>query len=495
VAEQTQAKSLRYAAAEGMAFLAVQSVASRVVLFGAQVVLGFLLTPSEFGVVGLALLVTTVAWTFIGFGVDTVLQQRSSKLVLWEKAAFAVSMGQGILAALALALAAPLIARAFGEPDIVGPLMLVAVSMPIIALSVVPGAKIYAGLNFRWAAGYALLELLSNQILIVVLALLHTGVYAFFIPMPAIFGLRAIFYLRKTPLALRGRAKLKQVWYFLRQGGRVFLSKLILSLIDQGDYLLLGLFATAQAVGYYYFAFRLAAMPVRVVAGNLQSILFSTLTRFGTEKSRMIEAALKSAEALSYIVTPLCFFQAAVADPILRSLFGDKWLPSILLLQILSLGLPAEAIASVARAHLTAVGAFDTFLKFSSVSGICFFIVVGVGAHQAQATGVAIGVFAYYVVLQPILFFRVFPPGRRWLQHASRIFLGPAALSVVSVSVGLVASLAFSSDGPLLRAIVILSVSSVIYLGLLQLIQKQIFDELWNLGREIVRRNTRPAPG
>ncbi|WP_163593482.1 oligosaccharide flippase family protein, partial [Klebsiella variicola] len=87
------------------------------VLFGAQVVLGFLLTPSEFGVVGLALLVTTVAWTFIGFGVDTVLQQRSSKLVLWEKAAFAVSMGQGILAALALALAAPLIARAFGEPD------------------------------------------------------------------------------------------------------------------------------------------------------------------------------------------------------------------------------------------------------------------------------------------------------------------------------------------------------------------------------------------
>ncbi|WP_213030298.1 hypothetical protein, partial [Acinetobacter baumannii] len=73
-------------------------------------------------------------------------------------------------------------------------------------------------------------------------------------------------------------------------------------------------------------------------------------------------------------------------------------------------------------------------------------------------------VFAYYVVLQPILFFRVFPPGRRWLQHASRIFLGPAALSVVSVSVGLVASLAFSSDGPLLRAIVILSVSSVIYL-------------------------------
>jgi hypothetical protein len=152
-------------------------------------------------------MVTTVTWTFVGLGADTVLQQRSSKLLFWEKAPFTVSMGQGLLAALAAA--APLCARAFAEPAIVGPLLLVAASMPILAVSVVPGATIYAGLNFRWAAGYTLVELVANQLLIVIFALHHFGVYAFFIPIPLVFALRAVFYLRKMPLALRGRVKIK----------------------------------------------------------------------------------------------------------------------------------------------------------------------------------------------------------------------------------------------------------------------------------------------
>jgi O-antigen/teichoic acid export membrane protein len=492
--EHAPVKSLRYKAAEGMAFLAAQSFASRVVLFTVQIVLGWLFTPEEFGVVGLALTVTTVAWTFVGFGVDTVLQQRSSKLLFWEKAAFTVSMGQGLLAAPALAAVAPLCARAFGEPGIVGPLLLVAASMPIIAVSVVPGAKIYAGLHFRWAAGYTLAELVGHQLLIVILALLHFGVYAFFIPIPLVFGIRAVFYLWKMPLALRGRVKLKQIQYFLKQGSRVQLSKLILALIDQGDYLLLGFFATAEAVGYYFFAFRMAAMPVRVVAGNLQSILFSTLTQFGADKRRMVDAAFRSAEALSYVVTPLCFIQAAVADPVLRSLFGEKWLPSILLLQILSLGLPAEAMATVARAHLTATGAFDSFLKFSFVSGVFFLVVVGIGAYEAQATGVAIAVFVYYVVLQPILFFRVFPPESRWFQHLLRIFLTPAIISAISVLLGIFASLLSQVQNPLLQAIIIGCVSSVAYVAQLRLVQRRIFDELWSLCRQIVRVNSRSAP-
>jgi O-antigen/teichoic acid export membrane protein len=493
VVEHKPVKSLRYKAAEGMAFLAAQSVASRVVLFAAQIVIGWLFTPEEFGIVGVALTVTTVAWTFVGFGVDTVLQQRSSKLPFWEKAAFTVSMGQGLLTALALAVAAPFCARAFGQPAIVGPLLLVAASMPIITVSVVPGAKIFAGLNFRWAAGYTLVELVANQALIIIFALLHFGVYAFFIPIPLVFALRALVYLRKMPLALRGRVKLKQIQYFLKQGSRVQLSKLILALIDQGDYLLLGLFATAEAVGYYFFAFRIAAMPVRVVAGTLQSILFSTLTQFGSDKRRMVDAAFKSAEALSYVVTPLCFIQAAVADPVLRSLFGDKWLPSILLLQILSLGLPAEAMATVARAHLTAIGAFDSFLKFSFVSGVFFLVVVGIGAHEAQAVGVAMAVFAYYVILQPILFFRVFPPGERWFQHLLHIFLMPAIISAVSVLCGTGASLLSQVQNPLLQAMIIGCVSSLAYAAQLRLVQRGMFDELWSLCRQIVRVNTRSA--
>jgi len=102
-------------------------------------------------------------------------------------------------------------------------------------------------------------------------------------------------------------------------------------------------------------------------------------------------------------------------------------------------------------------------------------------------------VFAYYVILQPILFFRVFPPGERWFQHLLHIFLMPAIISAVSVLCGTGASLLSQVQNPLLQAMIIGCVSSLAYAAQLRLVQRGMFDELWSLCRQIVRVNTRSA--
>ena len=487
------AQAIRQKAAEGVVFLILQSVVSRIAILASQVILGYLLTPKAFGISGIAQMIITVAWTMIGFGVDSVYIQRNTKMPYWEKSAFIVTVGQGALAGVLLILLGPLCAMAFHTPELTWLMLLVGLSMPVVACSVVPGAKIYAALQFKWSSGYNALELFATQALIVTFAFLKFGSYSFFLPIPIMFTVRAIVYWLRSPVDLKGRFRPIQTIILLRQGGVLFVSRLLLTLVDQGDYLVLGLFATSQAVGFYFFAFRLAAMPIRVIATSLQGVLFSVLSRINDDPSRQISASLRSAEILSYVSTPICIIQIAVAPAVFHLIFGHKWDPSILLFQVLSVGLPAEAIAGVARAHLGAAGEFRRLLIYSGFSAAIFFAMVGLGAVMQQALGVAIAVSAFFAIVQTVLFFRVFPPETNQLLHVGRIFVWPLLMSCVASTVGALGGAAFASEAhPLLQTLVIGSIASGVFVLMVWGLQRRVFDELLGIAMTIARP-ARPA--
>jgi len=99
--------SLKREAIGGMAWLLAQSVVARGFAMGSQLVLAWLLSPIDFGTIGLATTVTALASAVVTFGIDEVLLQRQRTIGLWVTAAFwmtAVLGGAGFVLVL---LAAP----------------------------------------------------------------------------------------------------------------------------------------------------------------------------------------------------------------------------------------------------------------------------------------------------------------------------------------------------------------------------------------------------
>ena len=473
-----------------MAFLAIQSVMARASLLLSQMALGYLLMPADFGISGVAQMITTVAWTVIGFGIDSVYQQRNKKMHVWEKSAFYATLGQGFVAAIFLIMLAPFLSGVFHSSKLMVPILIVGFSMPIIASSVVSGAKIGSNLQFRWLATYNFLETSLLQLLIVILAYLKMGPYSFFIPIPIVYSIRAICFTVKAPVNLSGRATLKQVIILINKGYYIFSTKLLNSLVDQGDYFVLGLMSNPTAVGYYLFAFRLAAMPVRIIALNLQNILFSALSKIGSSVSKKKQAALRAAEILSYVVTPLCLVQVVVAEPLLNLLFGDKWRPSVILIQILCLGLPGEAIASVARAHLNASGAFRQSVAFHLVSAAVFFVLVLIGAVWGAAEGTALAVSLFYGVAQTAFFLILLSDKSSWLQTLRKVFLTPLLLSAAATIVGqLMTYVGAPLKSPIFDVLAIGGVSGLSYLGLVWFFQRVLWTEIQALVEGIISRN------
>ena len=232
--------SLRRSALIGTSWLLAQNLGTRVISFASQIILAKLLAPGDFGTIGLALTVTTLASVVANFGVDDVLLQRQKSLRFWASAGFATSLGLSLLSFLGVVMLAPAAASIYRAPVLLRLLPLMAIAMPLTALSTVPMAKIRADLNFRFLAAYTTAELAGIQLLTIALAVSGFGVYSFAIPVPVMALVRAIaFWWTARPQF--GRLRLRQLRMIGANSAAAFGTKILTACVSQGDYFVLGL--------------------------------------------------------------------------------------------------------------------------------------------------------------------------------------------------------------------------------------------------------------
>lgn len=492
---RTPPPSLRNAAVSGMAFAGIQSIAVRVVLLFSQIALGWLLLPDAFGVSALAGTITTLAWSFSSFGTDEVLLQRGATIALWEKTVFVLSLGAACVAFAAMIAVGPLAVAMFNEPQIVLPLILSGVAMVIASMTTVSAVKIRYAMDFKWLASITVMQAILLQSLIIGFAVMGFGAMSFFWPLPIVKLFALVMFWRRSPPKFIGSLSLRRTFVFINESSRVFVSRIAQAVLSQADYIVLGLFATTSIVGFYSFAYRLAAVPMRVLGTNLRTVLVPTLTRLKSDKARQSKAAQEAAEMLAYLIMPFCFIVAAVSEPAMRMLFHEKWLASVLILQVLSIGMPMEAILGVARSQLAARGEFTRAMKYDVACVAVFVLFTVAGGLLGGALGVAISVSAYNCVISPIMFFRVFPPENSYLGAYGRVFGLPAILSVAAAVVGYGAAtqLVDLSAHPFLACVAISGVSALVYVAGLWSVKRSVLNAFWKLGSGILQRKKSPA--
>jgi PST family polysaccharide transporter len=336
-------------------------------------------------------------------------------------------------AALVLVLA-PFFASLYGAPEIEGLAAVAAFAMPFSALSLIPMTAIRAGLNFRLLAMVGTAELIATQLLTIVLAWYGMGPYSFVIPFPLMAAVKAAWLWAIVQPRMRPARPRRAWWYLIRSSLWIWVFRLLVALVSQGDYFVLGLLAPRQEVGFYFFAFRLAFQPPEALAANLQAVLFPVLAQLRSRPEEQYHKALKSSEYLAAVVFFVGYLQAALASPLLHLIFHDRWNGSIVLLQVLSLAAPLDSVPWIAGALLEARGEFRTRLIRLLVASPWFFILVALGAWLDNAFGVAIGVGVYYAIFGPWYSYLAMRSDDIGLSSIIRIYIWPILLSGSAVS-------------------------------------------------------------
>lgn len=485
--------------ATGFLWLLLPSLSGRLASFFSQLVLARLLMPEAFGQIGMAYTVTTLAGALISFGIDDVLLQRLRTFQMWASPAFWSSLALSLLGMVIMLAAAPFAGRLYHSPDLFGLVGILALTLPISALSTVPYVKLRASMDFRFLATYTSIEMVLIQVASIALAALGFGAFSFVLPAPVAAAVKAVVFWRKAPTRIRPRFRRKQMNHFVNSGFLVLGTRLIIEAVNQGDYIVLGLMATDTVLGVYFFAFRLAAQPLRMLAGNFGAVLFPAFTQLRAEPERQEAAALRASRMLAFIVTPVCFLQAALAAPALHLMFGARWNGAIPLVQILSVGLPGDAVAWVAGALLVARREFYRDFIYLCVFSPPFFVFVLIGAYLGSSLGVAIAVALYYALVKPINSWMVFRSSMGWRDFVE-IYIAPPVITGAAIgavyAISLVPALAAR---PIAQIATIVALSPLVYVALLRLLVAGILREIldrfpvdvlfWRFARRLTRRS------
>ena len=498
--------SLGDRAASGLAWMVIRTVGGKGVRIATLLILGAILQPDAFGLFATTASITAFAGLIQDAGVRDILIQRHRHFERWATAGFWLSLMMGLsIGILVAALAWPIANFWFRKPEVAGLLLVASLNFPVSALGSVAMARLNANLQFKYLVMVSFAEVLCLSSLTVAIAFVTTNVpalepytaYSFVIPWPIASGLRAYLFWRKVRVRIRPTLHLRRWKYLLGDSFYVTGASIGGVLFAQAPFLIMGRLMDETSVGYYYFAYRLAAQTVSLFGNNLRSILFPTLSQLLHAPRRQTDAFIRAIRLLGHIIVPICAVQAALIGPILRLLWGDEWMESTFVAQVLSCTVAFTVMGFSASSLIQAQGRFGTRFVIGWTGGLCMTVAAAISASVGTIETVAIAVGVTNVAYAVGSLVVAISRGGGRVSSLVSVFAPPILISSAAAAAGWgLGQLVPPTGGLRFTALLQAAVIGTSAFGLVLLLGRVfvpgIQAEIWNrIGRLLVRRRHR----
>lgn len=430
--------SLRQEAVKGVVWSIIQKWGRATISTVSFMALARLLSPEAFGLVALASVFTAFIEIFLDQGFSAAIVQRSDLEREHLDTAFWVTILVGFLLTVGAIAASGLVAALFSEPRLAPVLRWLSLGFVLSALSSTQTAILQRQLAFKSLAARSLAATTVGGVAGISMAFAGFGVWSLVVQNLANGLAGAIVLWRASdwrPGFSLSRKHYKELFSF---GVSVVGNNTLNVLVRRSDDFLIGYFLGPTLLGYYTIGYRLLLVIIRLVTGITNAVAFPTFSRLQQDPKRMLRAFYNVTQYTSLLAFPVFIGLAVLAPELVPALFGEKWAPSIPVMQVLALiGILQSVLffnGSVMRASGKPSWEFSVMLLNAVCSVIGFLLAVRWGIVAVAASFVIVG---YSVA--PISYVAV----RRLIQIDIRTYLGQfmaplsASLIMVAVIVGL----------------------------------------------------------
>ena len=418
----------------GVAWMVFQTLASKSFGLIGQIILARLLTPHDFGLVGLAYAAGAIPNILRQSGVPQILVQKRRSFVRWAAAAFWMEIALGIAAGILMLLAAPYAAMAFHAPQLIPIMEIIAPGVAITALFAVPTARLMQDMRFRELAMIGLGYNMIAMVLSIVLAALGWGVYSFVIPLPVVGALRAIALWIAAPTRIGLNPRFGR-WPQLVEKSSLLMGAVVFQTISRiAEMSCLRAFASVTIVGDYFFASNLSTQISQVFSTNVASVLYPALNSIENQTDRQTNAFLRAANLVAMVGMPLCVWESLLAKPLLMLVYGTKWQLAIVPLELLSLGAAFMLLMEPSLNFLLAQGRLRFQLTWASGSALVYIPLAFFAAWTGGAVMLAAMISIYWALSAPLLVRLAIGNGGGTWRDVAAIFLRPAGMAAAAAA-------------------------------------------------------------
>lgn len=451
--------------------------------FIVQLVLARLLAPEQFGVIAIVMVFINLAQVFVQSGFNTALIQKKDADEVDFSSIFFLSMGiAGILYSL-MYISAPYIAS-FYEYDILTPVLRV-ISLTLFAgaFNSIQNAFVSRNLWFKKLFKSSLGAILISGALGIIAAYQGLGIWALVIQQlvnQVSITIIMWFTVRWRPKLLFSFSRVKVLFSF---GWKLLASSLLNVLYLDLRTLIIGRIYNPSTLGYYDRGRQFPKVLVSNIDGSIQSVMLPTLSAHQDNKNRVKEMMRRAIVTSSFVIFAMMAGLAVVAEPLVKILLTEKWLPAVPFLQIFCISYALMPIHTANLQAINAMGRSDIFLRLEVIKKIYGLIVLAIslpfGAYAIAIGSVLTGVISSFVNAYPNKKLLNYSYKEQWTD------IMPSLL--ISIVMG-VAVYLFNFLSIAVWKILFLQVGAgiIIYLGLAKIFKLECFIYLFDTIKQLI---------
>ncbi len=328
-----------------MLWLGSATALTRLIDVGASLFVIAMLSREQMGTAALALSAGIMVESFCGMGIGHALIQATHLTRDEEHSLFWLSSGIGLLQALLLGAAAPLLAHTYALPVLLPMVLVTAAKMLLISASVVPHQLLSKHLRFKQAGLAQTLCTLAEGSAKIGFAAAGLGAWALVLSnvVRGMALLGAVLWL--GDFRPRRHFAWAEARGYLRFGTRIAASGLLYQGYRNADYFLVGKVLGVEALGLYRVAFEIGMMPLEVLINLINRVSYPIYANLAYDPQRLKAAFLRSTRSLTLLGAPIVVFLYVAAADLVALITSAPWADAVPAIQVLVWGSLLRALS------------------------------------------------------------------------------------------------------------------------------------------------------
>lgn len=385
----------------GMMWNVFEKMFVQFISFLLNIILARLLTPHDYGTIGMLTIFLTFSNVFIDSGFSRALIQKQNRTEKDFSTVLIFNIVISCLLYLVLFISSPLIAKFYKTPELVSLERVFFLVIIFNSLTVVQNSQLQINVDFKKIAIINSITTLLSGIIGVIVAYYGLGAWALVIQSVSrsVINSSCFWIIGKwKPKTGFSRESFRNLFGF---GSKLLISGLLGTTVTNINNLVIGKVYSAESLGYYTRAQQFPELTAGTMNSVVSGVTFPLLSSIQNDEADLVETTKRLLKITAMFIFPLMTGLAFLSKPIIFVLLGEKWSFSIPLLFWLSFAYIFNPLSAINLNVLNAIGRSDVFLKADLIKiPILIFTMIitfPINLHVV-VVGKALTAFFYYYI-------------------------------------------------------------------------------------------------
>ena len=456
--------------------------------FVVSIVLARLLAPENFGLIAIVTIIISIANVFIQSGLGTALIQKKDADDLDFSSVFYASLSLATIIYTGIFFTTPLIAQFYNNDELIPIIRVLTLTLFIGVFSSIQYAYVARNMMFKKLFFRSMGSIIPSSIVGISLAFAGFGVWALVAQQLFSASLSVIILWFTVPWRPRLSFSFQRLGKLFSFGWKLLLSSILDTIYSQIQGIVIGKMFSPASLAFYDRGSHFPYIIVNNINNSIQAVMLPSLAAYQDDRPQVKKMMRRAIVTSSFLIIPMMAGLAAIAEPLVLVLLGEKWLPCVPFVRIFCFFYAFYPIHTSNLSAINALGRSDIFLKLEIIKKIYgLAILIGFIFYFRSPIGIAYGAALSALIAS----FVNASPNKKLLNYSYFEQLKDIAPSVLltCLMTVVISSLTYLHLNNYITIILQITVGCIIYLGLAKILHFECLDYLIKTVAEFKRKH------